>query len=86
MLHDGELLLVSSASSSCCNRGHSRVRWQLLRTTPLVVVLLLMQGMLLLLMQDGELLLLMQDGELLQVLHSRQPLFLSSEHNKASHN
>ena len=77
MLHDGELLLVSSASSSCCNRGHSRVRWQLLRTTPLVVVLLLMQGMLLLLMQDGE---------LLQVLHSRQPLFLSSEHNKASHN
>jgi len=77
MLHDGELLLVSSASSSCCNRGHSRVRWQLLRTTPLVVLLLLMQGMLLLLMQDGE---------LLQVLHSRQPLFLSSEHNKASHN
>ena len=77
MLHDGELLLVSSASSSCCNRGHSRVQWKLLRTTPLVVLLLLMQGMLLLLMQDGE---------LLQVLHSRQPLFLSSEHNKASHN
>ena len=85
MLHDGKLLQVSSASSSYCNRGHSRVQWKLLRTTPLVVVLLLMQGMLLLLMQDGELL-LMQDGELLQVLHSRQPLFLSSEHNKASHN
>ena len=71
MLHDGKLLQVSSASSSYCNRGHSRVQWKLLRTTPLVVVvLLLMQGKLL----------------LLQVLHGGQPLFLSSEHNKASHN